>query len=160
MGETTYIHLAATWYQSMFLPVILIYWAWQYSNLLGRNLISDISPCSYQSNFSIDSTLLGNALFYSNRLFLFSIDFYSVIVINSSCCYSYIQCPHFWQWKIWSKFCVDTFDVSWYRLTWNHSAHFNIFWEWLISRSLSLSLMTISCVSIMDILTAFLDQMS
>ena len=33
------IHLAATRYQSLFLPVVLIYSSWQYSNLLGHNLI-------------------------------------------------------------------------------------------------------------------------
>ena len=32
--------LGATRYQSLFLPVVLIRWSWQYFNLLGHNLIS------------------------------------------------------------------------------------------------------------------------
>ena len=56
------------------------YFSWLHSYRMGKTVSTwlqlDISPCSYQSNlfsYSIDSTLLGSALFYSHKLFLFSI---------------------------------------------------------------------------------------
>ena len=63
------IHLATTWYHLLFLAVVLIHWSLQYSNLRGCNFMSVAVKLSYNT----DSTLLGCTLFYSLKLFLFSI---------------------------------------------------------------------------------------
>ena len=49
--------LAATWYQFLKLSIVLIYWSWQYSSLLGCRLIA-----SYQALFLPDNHIKCNSV--------------------------------------------------------------------------------------------------